>query len=119
MRFFSARLNFDNGIVLKFDGFVVNLFQYKTAHEGLAEGLKDFYEDKTRSLVQRMMTVLERLKATGQNCWPRQRQWQNGGRAKRDNPTSCRAGAWTCRSRIKRVRKKRECRGAACQAETS
>ena len=31
MRFFSARLNFDNGIVLKFDGFVVNLFQYKTA----------------------------------------------------------------------------------------
>ena len=32
MRFFSARLNFDNGIVLKFDGFVVNLFQYKTRH---------------------------------------------------------------------------------------
>ena len=31
MRFFSARLNFDNGIVLKFDGFLVNLFQYKTA----------------------------------------------------------------------------------------
>ena len=30
MRFFSARLNFDNGIVLKFDGFLVNLFQYKT-----------------------------------------------------------------------------------------
>ena len=33
MRFFSARLNFDNGIVLKFDGFVVNLFQYKTAFD--------------------------------------------------------------------------------------
>ena len=31
MRFFSARLNFDNGIVLKFDGFLVNLFQYKTS----------------------------------------------------------------------------------------
>ena len=30
MRFFSARLNFDNGIVLKFDGFLVNLFQYKS-----------------------------------------------------------------------------------------
>ena len=38
MRFFSARLNFDNGIVLKFDGFLVNLFQYKTkACEGLNE----------------------------------------------------------------------------------
>ena len=30
MRFFSARLNFDNGIVLKLDDFLVNLFQYKT-----------------------------------------------------------------------------------------
>ena len=80
------------------EGFYFQTLQEDSAHEGLAEGLKDFYEDKTRSLVQRMMTVLERLKATGQNCWPRQRQWQNGGQAKRDNPTSCCIGAWTCRS---------------------
>ena len=80
------------------EGFCFQTLQEDSAHEGLAEGLNVFYEDKTRSLVQRMMTVLERLKATGQNCWPRQRLWQNGGRAKRDNPTGCYAEAWTCRS---------------------
>ena len=49
------------------EGFYFQTLQEDSAHEGLAEGLKDFYEDKTRSLVQRMMTVLERLKTTGQD----------------------------------------------------
>ena len=31
MRFFSARLNLDKGILLNFKFFLVNLFQYKTA----------------------------------------------------------------------------------------
>ena len=89
------------------EGFYFQTLQEDSAHEGLAEGLNVFYEDKTRSLVQRMMTVLERLKATGQNCWPRQRQWQNGGWARRDDSAGCYAIARTCRSWVKRSRKKR------------
>ena len=147
MRFFSARLNFDNGIVLKFDGFLVNLFQYKTSpdfayrrsrcglkaqqarspghrpgwvdrREVRPEGAKAFLQNVCFLMLLPLLIAfiascppraipwamrccpsgacLERLKATGQNCWLRQRQWQNGGRAKRAAPTSCCVEAWTC-----------------------
>ena len=43
MRFFSARLNLDKGILLNFKFFLVNLFQYKTALP-VAEGEKGMGE---------------------------------------------------------------------------